>query len=89
MFGTELEWKDKKDYVTRIFLLQIMIMGYVLFDLIRYWITGEFVYGLISTNKITVVSVLLIGIGLYLLMVFMSYVLSELKQYVNDSIVAT
>lgn len=83
LFGTELKWKGKRDSVIRIFLSPIMIMAYVLFDFIRYTITGEFVYGLIPTNKITVVSTVLIGIGLYLLMMFMSYGILELKKYVQ------
>ncbi|MDD7428899.1 MAG: hypothetical protein SOU50_09270 [Oscillospiraceae bacterium] len=83
LFFTELELKDKKDYVRRIFIAPAMIMAYALFDLIRFFITGELVYGLISADKLNFISVPLIGIGLYLLMAFMSYGLLDLKLYVQ------
>lgn len=60
-----------------------MIMSYALFDLIRFILTGELVYGLVATDALNYISVPLIGIGLYLLMAFMSYGLLELKLYVQ------
>lgn len=83
LFFTKLEIKDKKDYVRRIFIAPAMIMSYALFDLIRFIITGELVYGLVATDALNYISVPLIGIGLYLLMAFMSYGLLELKLYVQ------
>lgn len=84
LFCTELRLKDNRDYKKRIFIAPAMIMLYALFDLVRYMITGELVYGLISADKLTVVSVPLIGIVFYLLMAFMSYGLLELKQFVQS-----
>ena len=43
-------------------------------------------YGLISTERITIISAMLIGIGFYLLMAFMSYGLIDLKLYVQNRI---
>ena len=60
-----------------------MIMSYALFDLIRFILTGELVYGLVATDALNYISVPLIGIVLYLLMAFMSYGLLELKLYVQ------
>lgn len=83
LFCTKLEIKNKKDFFKRIFAAPIMIMLYVTFDLIRYILTGKLVYGLISVDKITCFSVPLLGIGIYLLMAFMSYGLLELKLFVQ------
>lgn len=84
LFGTSLEIKNKSDYIRRIFVAPLVIMAYVLFDLIRFIITGEFVYGLLPSDKINFISIPLIGIVLYLLMAFMSYGLQELKLYVQN-----
>ncbi|MDE5563899.1 MAG: hypothetical protein K2I93_01990 [Oscillospiraceae bacterium] len=86
LFMTKLEIKDKKDYVRRIFIAPTMIMAYALFDLIRFIMTDELVYGLIAPDKLNYISVPLIGIGLYLLMAFMSYGLLDLKLYVQNKI---
>ena len=86
LFFTKLEIKNKTDYVRRIFIAPAMIMAYALFDLIRFIITGELVYGLIASDNLNYISVPLIGIGLYLLMAFMSYGLLDLKLYVQKKI---
>ena len=86
LFMTKLEIRDKKDYVRRIFIAPTMIMAYALFDLIRFIMTDELVYGLIAPDKLNYISVPLIGIGLYLLMAFMSYGLLDLKLYVQNKI---
>lgn len=85
LFCTKLELKSKRDYLKRIFIAPVMIMVYALFDLIRYLVTGELVYGLIVKDKITYISVPAIGIVLYLLMAFMSYGLLELKLFVQKN----
>lgn len=69
----------RADDTKRIFLLPVMIMSYLVFDYVRYIMTGDFVYGSISKECLTWNSVLLIGVGFYLLMVLMSYGLIELK----------
>lgn len=56
-----------------------MIMSYLLFDYIRYIMTGDLVYGLISKERLTLNTAVIIGVGFYLLMVFMSYGLIKLK----------
>ena len=86
LFMTKLELKNRADYIRRIFIAPIMIMAYALFDFVRFVITGELVYGLIATDKLNYISVPLIGIGLYLLMAFMSYGLLDLKLYVQKKI---
>ncbi|MDE6744574.1 MAG: hypothetical protein K2J95_11900 [Lachnospiraceae bacterium] len=83
LFTTRLEIRSKKEYLIRIFASPVIIMGYLLFDIIRYCVTGNLVYGLISTEHLTVVSVLLIGIGFYFLMAFMAYGLQELKLFIQ------
>lgn len=83
LFTTRLEIKSKKEYMIRIFASPAIIMGYLLFDIIRYCVTGNLVYGLISPEYLTVVSVPLIGIVFYFLMAFMAYGLQELKLFVQ------
>ena len=83
LFCAELKVESKSDYIKRIFISPLMIMCYLLFDYIRYIITGNLVYGLIPAERLTLVSAMLIGIGFYLLMAFMSYGLIDLKLYVQ------
>lgn len=83
LFLTKLEISNKADYIRRIFVAPVMIMAYALFDLIRFIITGDLVYGLIAVEHLNFVSVPLIGIGLYFLMAFMSYGLLDLKLFVQ------
>lgn len=61
-------------------------MTYLIFDFIRYVVTGKLVYGLIATENINYVSVLLIGVIFYLLMAFMSYGLLDFKLFVQKKI---
>lgn len=82
----ELRIKSKADYMKRIFISPFMIMCYLLFDYIRYITTGNLVYGLISTERITILSAMLIGIGFYSLMAFMSYGLIDLKLTVQKKV---
>lgn len=63
-----------------------MVMTYLIFDFIRYVVTGKLVYGLIATENINYVSVLLIGVIFYLLMAFMSYGLLDFKLFVQKKI---
>ena len=83
LFCAELKIESKSDYIKRIFISPLMIRSYLLFDYIRYIITGNLVYGLTSAEILTFVSAMLIGIGFYLLMAFMSYGLIDLKLYVQ------
>lgn len=83
LFFTKLEIRDNKDYLRKVFIAPAMMMAYAIFDLIRFIITGKLVYGLIAADKLDCISVPFIGIGLYLLMAFMSYGLIELKLYVQ------
>lgn len=80
---TELHIKDKTDYIKRIFISPALIMGYLIFDYLRYLATGELVYGLVNTQSLTPIPAALIGVGFYLLMAFMSYGLTQLKIYIQ------
>ncbi|MDE5769186.1 MAG: hypothetical protein K2H82_07345 [Oscillospiraceae bacterium] len=86
LFTTKLELKDKKDYVRRIFITPAMVMFYLLFDYIRFLITGNLVYGLVSTESLTFVKAAIIGIVYYASIAFMSYGLLVLKLYVQKKI---
>lgn len=86
LFCTELNIKDKRDYLKRVFVSPVLVMIYALFDLIRFIITGNLVYGLISTDKIGVASVTVIGVSLYLLIAFMGYGLIELKLFAQKKV---
>ena len=86
LFTTKLELKDKKDYVRRIFITPAMVMCYLLFDYIRFLITGNLVYGLVSTESLTFVKAAIIGIVYYASIAFMSYGLLVLKLYVQKKI---
>ncbi|MDE6596217.1 MAG: hypothetical protein K2K44_09435 [Oscillospiraceae bacterium] len=83
LFTTKLELKNKKDYIRRIFIAPAMVMCYVLFDYIRFLITGSLVYGLVSTENLTFVKAAVIGIVYYSSIAFMSYGLLNLKLYVQ------
>ena len=83
LFTTKLELKDKKDYVRRIFIAPAMVMSYLLFDYIRFLITGNLVYGLVSTESLTFVKAAIIGIVYYASIAFMSFGLLNLKLYVQ------
>lgn len=83
LFTTKLELKDKKDYVRRIFIAPAMVMCYLLFDCIRFLITGSLVYGLVSAERLTFVKAAIIGIVYYAAIAFMSYGLLDLKLYVQ------
>ncbi len=83
LFTTKLELKNKKDYIRRIFIAPAMVMSYVLFDYIRFLITGSLVYGLVSTESLTFVKAAAIGIVYYASIAFMSYGLLNLKLYVQ------
>ena len=63
-----------------------MIMCYLLFDLIRFLITGVLVYGLIPTEILTPISAILIGVGSYFLMAFLSFGFMKLKLYAQKKI---
>ena len=88
LFSTNLIIKDKRDYIRRIFIAPIMIMTYLLFDFIRYVVTGKLVYGLIATENLNYISVPLIGVVFYLLMAFMSYGLLDLKLFIQKKIIS-
>lgn len=86
LFTTKLKLKDKKDYFRRIFIAPAMVMCYLLFDYIRFLITGNLVYGLVSTESLTFIKAAIIGIVYYASIAFMSYGLLDLKLYVQKKI---
>lgn len=75
----ELKIENKSDYTKQAFFAPVMIMCYLLFDYIRFIMTGNLVYGLISKERLTLNTAVIIGVGFYLLMVFMSYGLIKLN----------
>lgn len=83
LFTTKLELKDKKEYFRRIFIAPAMAMCYLLFDYIRFLITGRLVYGLVPAESLTFGVAALIGIAYYASIAFMSYGLLDLKLYVQ------
>lgn len=83
LFATELKFKDKKDYLRRIFIAPAMAMCYALFDYIRFLITGSLVYGLVPAERLTFIIAAIIGIVYYASVAFMSYGLLALKLYVQ------
>lgn len=83
LFTTKLELKDKTDYVRRIFIAPAFVVSYALFDYIRFLITGDLVYGLVSAENLTFINAFIIGVCFYASIAFMSYGLLELKLYVQ------
>lgn len=86
LFCVDLKIENKADYIKGIFISPVMIMGYLLFDYIRYLVTGQLVYGLLPANILNAVSVPLIGAGFYLIMAFMSYGLIKLKLFLQKKL---
>lgn len=86
LFTTKLELKDKKDRFRRIFIAPAMAMCYLLFDYIRFLITGSLVYGLVPAESLTFGVAALIGIVYYAAIAFMSWGLLNLKLYVQKKI---
>ena len=80
LFCGKLPDKGKRDYALHIFASPLLIMGYLLFDYIRYTATGYFIYGLIPTEYVNTGSVVLIGAIFYVLMVFLSWCFLRLKR---------
>lgn len=83
LFLTKLTVKNKKEYLKYIFVCPLLLMTYILFDYIRYLVTGNLVYGLINAENHNIISLLLIGFAFYLLMSFMSYGILKLKLFIQ------
>ncbi len=85
LFSLRLDISNGKEVLRRSFIAPVLIMAYLLFDLIRHQITGEFVYGLIPNNS-SILIVLFFGVGTYISEVVLNYGLIRLKMFVGTKI---
>jgi hypothetical protein len=85
LFSLRLDISNGKEVLRRSFIAPVLIMAYLLFDLIRHQITGEFVYGLIPNNS-SILIVLIFGVGTYISEVVLNYGLIRLKMFVGTKI---
>lgn len=60
-----------------------MTMTYFLFDCTRYKFTGEFVYGFIDSEELTLIRAIIAGIAFYILMYLLSLSLFILNKLVH------
>jgi len=75
---------DKKTELIRIFTSPLLMIIYLLFDYIRYLITGELIYGLIPNEYLYPWLIIIIGIVIYALLAFMSYGLTRLREKIFE-----
>lgn len=61
----------------------ILTVAYLLFDYIRYRLTGEFVYGFIESGELTLVWAIVAGIAAYALMYLVGLLLFDLNRLVH------
>ena len=85
LFSLRLDISNGKEVLRRSFIAPVLIMAYLLFDLIRHEITGEFVYGLIPNNS-SILIALIFGAGTYISEVVLNYGLIRLKMFVGTKI---
>ncbi|MFA6830446.1 MAG: hypothetical protein WCR67_07105 [Bacilli bacterium] len=71
---------DKKENLISIFTAPLPILLYLLFDLIRYYVVGELVYGLIPTEYLFPWVIILIALGVYILLASLGWGLLSLRQ---------
>ncbi|MFA6830590.1 MAG: hypothetical protein WCR67_07840 [Bacilli bacterium] len=83
----KLEIKSRKEYLLRVFISPIPFMGYLLFDLIYFFVNHEFVYGLLEPSDATALVLIPVALGCYLLMSFLSYGVIELKKFTDRHII--
>lgn len=83
LFCVESKIESGSDLLKNILISPLMATCYLIFDLVRFFITGFLVYGLIRAEIINAVSAIFIVIGFYLLMAFMSFGLIKLKLFVQ------
>ncbi|MFA6862196.1 MAG: hypothetical protein WCR56_07515 [Bacilli bacterium] len=71
---------NKKENLISIFMAPLPILLYLLFDLIRFYVVGELVYGLIPSEYLLPWVIILIAIGVYLLLAFLGWGLVSLRK---------
>ncbi len=81
LFTEKYEFKDKKQFLLRVFLAPSLFMLYLLFDLIFYFCNGEFIYGMLPSNLAYLSPI--VAIVMYGFLVAMSYGLIKLKKIVQ------
>lgn len=83
LFAVPLQRKEHKDNRRSILIAPAPAMCYLLFDYIRFLMTGSFVYGLVSAESLTFWKAAILGIVYYAALAWMSYGLLALKLYVQ------
>lgn len=84
LFTTKLTISSNKKYVVYILFSPILIVLYLLFDLIKYLVTGSFVYDIFSTNMLYLSP--LVAIVMYLVLVLATIGIVKLKLYTDKRI---
>ena len=75
---------NERDRKIRVVLTApILTMAYLLFDYIRYRLTGEFVYGFIESGELTLAWAIVAGIAAYALMYLLGLLLFALNRLVH------
>lgn len=85
LFGAKCDFNGKKQLLTRIFLAPTLFMSYLLFDLIFYFFSGEFVYGLLPSDLVYLSPV--VAIVMYGILAAIGYGLIELKKTVQSKFI--
>ena len=85
LFTTKLELKDNKDIFIRSCIAPLFIVLYLIFDLTRKQIVGEYVYQLIPNNT-NIILVFLFGIIAYVLEVAFNYGIIKLKKVAESKL---
>ena len=83
LFGTRHQAKSKKETVRYTFLAPSLITAYLIFDFVRWLLTGNFVYGLIPEDA-ALPFVLLFGAAACALEALFGFSLLKLKNRINS-----
>lgn len=84
LFTTKLTISNKNEYLLYILLSPVFIMLYLLFDLIKYLVTGSFVYEILTKNMLYLTPVIVIV--MYLVLVLVNIGIVKLKLYTDRRI---
>lgn len=71
---------DKKKNIISIFTAPSFLLVYLQFDLIRYYVTGELIYGLLEPENMVAWVIILFAIGAYILEALLAYGLISLRK---------
>jgi len=70
----------KKTRLFCIFAAPVSFLVYALFDLIRYYMTGEFVYGLLKPSQLNAATIIFIAVYLYSTILLTNFIMIKIKQ---------